>query len=446
MNIIICGAGQVGTHVADVLAGSGYDITIIDQNPEKINLVADAMDVATLCGNCTSAEVLREADSAHADLVIAATNRDEINLLCCAVARGIGAKMTIARTHHQTFFEQRGLDYREHLGIDRLICPEHATALAIASTLRNPGSLAIEKFARGQIEMHEFTADENVPGINKPLSEVPLPHGTRLAAVSRNGDVFITTATTEVHTGDRVVLVGNTDTFDQARKLFRKADKGKRRVAIMGGPSMAVWLCRALRDRDFSIRLFETNRARAEELADKLSWVTVIQADPMDPDVATEEHIGQGDVFIALTNDDENNIIGSATAKQMGVHESIAVVQRPIYLRLLKSIGVDQSFSPRHVAAKEIAQLISTATINRIASLAEGVIEVYWVRAGDGARVVGKPLRELQLSPNWMVAAIEHGNEMRVPGADEIILGGDAVLVIGRHGKEKQLRKLFGAG
>lgn len=443
MNIIICGAGQVGSHAAEVLAEAGHNITVIDNNQDRLNSISEVLDIATLYGNCAAAETLILADAKNADLVVAATNCDEINLLTSAVAKGISKARTIARVHHQTYFEQHGLDYKLHLGIDRLLCPEYSTAQAIASTLRNPGAIAIENFARGKIEMHEFVVSDDAPSIKKPLSQVKLPRGTRLAAISRNGEAFIPGASSEVEPGDRVVLVGNSDTFMHAREQFLVTGIKRRKVVIMGGPPMASWLCRALKDRDYSIRLFETNRERAEEIAENLNWVTVIQADPTESDVANDEHLDQADVFVALTNSDENNIMGSATALHLGIRETITVVQQPNYLRLLNSIGIHKTFSPRHVAATEIVRFIDTGAMKRISSLAEGIIGVFWVRAGTDAKVINLPLRELKLTPDWMIAVIKRGDDIHVPGADEMILEGDAVLVIGKHGKEKQLLKLF---
>jgi trk system potassium uptake protein TrkA len=347
MNIIICGAGEVGTHAAEVLAAAGNKITIIDQDAERLRGISDSMDVGTLQGNCAYGEILQEAGCADADLLVAATSSDEINLLCAAIAKPIGAKRTIARVHRSVYFEQRGVDYQRHLGIDHLICPEFATATAIARTMHNPAALAIEHFARGKIEMQEFEASADASALERPLAILNLPSGSRLAAVIRNQAVFIPDAKTVIHAGDRLVLIANSDVFQEVRRLFRRQDTGRSKVVNMGGPIMAVWLCEALRDRDWSIRLFETDRALAQDLAARLPWVTVLNADATDKGVYTEERIGQADVFVALLDDDEDNIIGSVLAKSLGVTQVIAVVQKSTFLDLLYHIGVDRPFSPR---------------------------------------------------------------------------------------------------
>ncbi|MDY7109025.1 MAG: Trk system potassium transporter TrkA [Planctomycetota bacterium] len=447
MNIIICGAGQVGSHAAEVLAAAAdNDITVIDTNPDRLRAIEDTMDVATIVGNCAQADILREAGCGSADLLVAATSSDEVNLLSASIAKSVGAAKSIARVHHSAFFEQRGLHYQDHLGIDQLICPEYSTSMAIARTLRNPGALAIEDFARGAIEMQEFAVSRKAQAVGRKLMDLPLPGGTRVAAISRKGGSFIPDGTTAIGEDDIIILVGNAAVYQEARRLFHDEKVGRTRIVIMGGPPMGVWLCRALRDRSFAIRLFETDRPRAEELAEKLGWVTVVNADPTDQTVFKDENLAQAGVFVALLDDDEQNILGCAWAKSMGVPNAIAVVQRPNYLHLLTHVGIDKAFSPRRVAVKEIENVVDESPLRRTASLAEGVIDVYRLRVGKHADMLGKPLREVNLSPNWIIAAIQHGGDVHVPKADDTIDAGDTLLVIGRHGREGALRKLFHAG
>jgi trk system potassium uptake protein TrkA len=446
MNIVICGAGQVGSHAAEVLTPAGHNITVIDQSSARVRRIGDTLDVRTLRGNCASAEVLHDAGCAKADLVVAATSSDEINLLTAVVAKGVGAARSIVRVHHSTYFEERGLAYTQHLGIDKLICPEYSTALSIARTLRNPGALAIEDFARGKIEMQEVLVSRGASAIGVALADLGLPRGTRLAAIHREDRVFLPEGSSVVQAEDKVVIVGNADVFQQARRLFSHAKGGKKRVALMGGPAMAVWLCRALKRRDFAIRLFEIKHARAEELAEKLEWVTVIEADPSDRATFDEENLAQADALVALLDDDEHNILGCAWAKSMGVANVVAVVQRPNYMHLLPGVGIDRTFSPRMVAVKEIEQFLARGPLRRIASLARGTIDVYRLRVGQKAKVLGKQLKDVRLAPDWVIAAIERGEWVTVPAADDTIESGDTLLVIGKSQAESTLRRIFATG
>jgi len=442
MDIIICGTGEVGKHAAGVLVAKNHKVTVIDLNAEALRGVEDSLDARTLVGNCAHAGTLLEAGCGSADVVLATTNDDETNLLTATIAKRIGAKKSIARVHRTQYFQPGEFDYEKNLEIDRLICPELVTARAIAQTIRNPGAMAIEHFARGQIEMQQIPVARNAEVIGMELKDIPLPSGTRIAAIGRLESAFIPAAGTKIEQGDSVVLVGDPAHFPVARRFFHDDQYGRRRIVIMGGPPMAVWLCRLLRNRNVSIRLFEINRERAEQLAEQLDWVTVINADPTDPDVFEEERIADVSAFVALAHDEEN-ILGCVLAKSHGVTNAIAVVERSKYISLLARIGIDRSFSPRLVAVKEIESIIDDRPLLRLSSIAEGVVDVYRVRVSSTAPTIGHPLREVKLSPNWIIAAIQRNGAVKVPGANDIIEVGDTLIVIGKHGKEDALRTLF---
>jgi trk system potassium uptake protein TrkA len=445
MNVIICGASEVGTHAAEVLAAAGHGITVVDRNAERLAAIDDLMDVRTFAGNCANADVLREVGGDDSDsAVVAATDSDEINLLTATVAKGIGAGKTIARVHHSAYFDRRGLDYRKHLNIDHLICPEYSTAQAIAAALRNPAALMIENFASGQIEMQQFPVSADAPAVGKSLVQLDLPKGMRLAAIRRADRAFLPVATTEIEAADIVILVGNKDIFGTGRKLFMKSDTRRQRLVIMGGSAMAVWLGRALRDKDFSIRLFEPDRDRAEKLAEKLDWLTVVNAEATDVSVFEDERLGEIDGFVGLSEDDEHNILGCALAKSVGVKQVISVVQRPRYVHLMKRVGIDHAFSPRIVAVRHIEQNLDNSPLLSMASLAKGVVEAYRVIVSPTSDAVGKPLKSLRLSPDWMIVAVQHGDNVRVPTADDFIHGGDTLMAVGKHGTENKLKQVFG--
>jgi len=443
MRIIVCGAGEVGTHATEVLSARGNSITVIDTRRERLAAIADQLDVRTLVGNCAYGHVLLDAGAASADLVVAATSNDQVNLLTASIAKSAGAKKTVARVHETEYFRQIGFDYQGKLGVDRLICPEYSTAIAIAQTLRNPAAMAIENFAQGSVEIEQFPVDAKAPAVGRILADVPLPIGARLAMIARGDEAFVPDGASRVEPGDRIVLVGDAGAFNQARRMFQADRGGRRKVVVMGGPEMAVWLCEALRDRSFAIRIFEVDRARAEELAAELSWVTVLNADPTDREVFNEEHIGDADTFVSLRNDDEDNIIACVLAKSRGVTQTVAVVQRSSYLDLLYDIGVDRAFSPRKVAARQIESVLGDDPLRAITSFADGRLVVYRLVVGAACQIVGKRLRQVKLTPDWSVIAIRRDGVARVPIADDQIAAGDILLVIGREKRDADLRKLF---
>jgi len=443
MNIVIAGAGQVGRHAAGALGGVGHSVTVIDTSAAVLRALDDAIDLKSLQGNCAQAEKLLEAGAADCDLFIAATSDDATNLFSASLAKGVGAKKCLARVHHSTYFSQRGLDYKKYLGIDELLCPQFITAQAIARTLRNPGASAIENFANGAIQMHKFPVNADAPAVGKALPALNLPGRTRIAAIARGDEPFIPGRDTVIQAGDMVTLIGEAGTIDNARKFFFAGKLKHLHIVIMGGSSIAVWLSRALKKRHISIRLFETRAERAEELAAKLSHVTVINADPTDPVMAADERIGEAEAFVALTGDDEHNILAAAQAKASGVATAITVVQRSIYIRLLPHIGIDHAFSPGNDAVREIQRMLEAGPVHELTHIAKGRIKLYEVTPTSGGSAVGMPLKDARFPAHTQVVAVQRAGGATVPGADDVIEEGNALLVVGRHGIEKELKEIL---
>ena len=446
MRIVICGAGEVGSHAAEVLDRAGHSITIIDNCAERLGAIEESLDIRTVLGNCTRAETLTEAGVPNADMVVAATSHDEVNLLSATLAKRLGAAKVIARVHSYDFADPEAFDYAGCLGIDELICPEYSTAMVIAQNIRNPAAHAVETFARGQVEMQQFKVGEHSESTKKPLADLGVPKGARLAAVLRDGAAIIPDSHLTVEVGDHVVLVANADVFDAARAVFKDDTHRRRSVVILGGTPMAEWLCRSLRGKPFSIRLFEKDRERAEALAVDLDWVTVLNADPTDSNVFNEERVAEADDFVALLKEDETNIIGGVLAKLRGVETVFVVVQRSTYLEPVYTIGIDRAYSPRTVAAKQIENALDTSPVRVLSSLSDGEVSVFRVRVGEESSVAGKRLREVNLTPDWSVLAVQRGDATSVPHADDEICKGDVVLVLGRTDGKADLKKIFDAG
>ena len=443
MNIIICGAGKTGAHAAQTLAADGANVTVIDESQAALDALADSLDVATLLGEPAVAKNLVTAGVADADVVITATDVDEVNLLCASTASYLGADRTFAMVTHSTYLNRDILDYSKIFSIDSLICPSFSTARAIASHLRNPAALKVERLVGHTIELQQFEATKGAAGVGRHLSDVKLPGGARLAAITRDGVTYLPSGLSTVDIGDEVLLVANTDVFHDARRVFRTKDSGRRSVVIMGGSPVAVWLCRALQNRGFSIRLFETDSERANELAEKLSWVTVIQADPTNPSVFTDEHIENADAFVALTND-EHNILSCAWAVGLGVAETYPVVSRKDYAPFVKAMGLTHTFSPSELAVAEIQKRLKRKQLTKIATLPGEEMAIYRVRVGKGAPVIGNPLSELQLMPDCMVIVLEHDEHTGVvPSASEVLEERDIVFVVVRQEFVDTLRTLF---
>jgi trk system potassium uptake protein TrkA len=349
----------------------------------------------------------------------------------------------VARIHNRCYIADETLSYKSAFDIGYLICPEQLTSLAITGALDDPGAMAIERFAQNKIEIHRYTIKKRSEAIGVKLRQLELPPGLRLALVERGNEPFAPFGDTQLQADDIVTLIGQVENFKGVRHMFHDHKRRNYDVAVMGGTSMTDWLAEDLLRRNFSIRIFESERVKAIELSERYPELTVLHADPTDPNEFKEEHLEECAAFIAATDDDEHNILGALQAKQLGANRTAAVIQLPTYLPLLEHLGIDLPFSPRIVAAKELTKLIDDCPIKKMTSLARGVAEVYEIGPTSGGIGLDRPLKEITLPKGAFIAAIQREDKLKVPGANDKVQKGDILVFIGPANAEKQLSKLF---
>jgi trk system potassium uptake protein TrkA len=441
-NIVICGAGEVGHHAAEVIAELGHSVTIIDTNSKRLTAIEEQIDVRSLRGSSSHPQVLLDAEVDKADLLVAATNSDEINLLTAALGKHIGCERVIARVHNRAYIDSQSFDYCTHFNIDHLICPEQLTSRAIAASLSDPGVMEIKFFAANQIEMHKYVVQGNSAALGVKLCDLKLPAQVRVAVVEREGRYFIADGETAFHIEDKVTVIGKQEGFKEIQSLFHR-NKVNPRIAIMGGASMGQWLAEDLAQKNFSIRLFETDQAIAVELSEKYSDLTVIASDPTDPDEFMAEQLAQCAAFITASDSDEQNILGALQAKKLGVPLTYAVIHKPHFLPILENIGIDYPMSPRVVAAESLLKFVVETGFREIASLAPKVADIFEIGPVTRGEAVVHSLRDLNLPNGAMIGAIHRGQEAWVPSATDIIETGDTVILIGPNKSKKSFRKMF---
>ncbi|MHC4445684.1 MAG: Trk system potassium transporter TrkA [Planctomycetota bacterium] len=443
MNIIIAGAGEIGRHLAAVLAADNHEITLIDIKAAKLESAREQIDARTLVGSATHADILLEAGAGKAKLFVAVTHSDEINLLAASIAKRLGTEKVIARVHHSVYQAGRGMNYDQQLNIDQLICPDYLTSLAIAGVLRDPAVQAIQHFARGQIVMERIEVSDKAQVIGKTLRSLSLPVGVRIGTVTQQNKTVVPTAETVLNAGDQITLIGATGFFDKVLPMFRKGELYKRKIVIMGGSPVSVWLSRALDSRFFKIRIYLTDHARALELANKLTHVTVIEDDPTDPHTFDEENIADADAFVTCTLDDENNILGALQAKHLGVPRTIAVISRPTYHQLIEKLGIDRVFSPRIVASQEIQQLTQRKAVQEMAQLDQQGTYIYRIEVGPQAPALGQTVMQMKLPTGCVLVAIQRSEDIHVPGPGDRLEVGDTVVAIAHEGLIRKLKSFF---
>lgn len=442
MRVIVAGAGEIGWFIAGKVSAEGHDVTIIDKDERRIRQVNDELDVQAMCGSAGSAHVLIKAGIADADLLVAVTGSDETNIVCGSLSRKLGAKQVVTRVDEVTYRKAPEISYRDHFGIDEFISPEMLAALELASFVRNPGSLAVEHFARGQLEMQQLTADRGSPYVGKNLMELNLPEGVKVCSIERNGQIIIPHATDQINHEDIITLIGKTEHVVEARDGFEAAHAKTRKVVIMGGGHTALSLARRLRTRTFRLTIIERDAKRCQVLADTLPNATILNGDATSLSFLKEEHIDNADIFISTSGSDEANIMGAIQAKNLGVQKVLVVIHRPDYANLMEKIGIDRAISPRVVMAQDILSLLRKGNEFTLTELGNGSVEILQLNVA-GQDFVGKKLRDIQMPENTLILTLQRGYDVMVPQANTVFQLDDTVLVICQKPQHKKVVKLI---
>ena len=446
MDVIICGGGDIGAAAAEMLTAAGDSVTVIDQDERRLAYLSEHHDIGVVGGSASSAATLRAAGAASADAVIATTDVDEVNLVICDIAACLGATRTLARIDHSMFLQRDDVDYASVFSVDRLFSPDRAMAMGLAARLRSPAAVAIEHFADSRIELQQIEVIQRAPAIGQSLRSLGLPRGVRVAAITRHGCAFLPTAESSVEAGDIVTLVCERDAIQKVRRLFTRGQYGRRSIAISGGPPAAVWLCRFLGRRDFDIRLFESDPARAAELGEKLDWITILNSDPGLPETFDDEQLGRLDAFISMRSD-EQNMLACAYARRCGVELVMPVIRHGEFLPLLHELGLEQTWNPRTAALYAMRRVLHAHDFDRIEGFFTDTLELMRLRVAASSPLVGQTLQGLGERPAMLVLACEdEAGHPFVPGGDTMIQPGGHMIVLTTTADADVVRQRFQSG
>lgn len=442
MYVVVVGMGEVGRHVISVLARDGHDVVAIDQSGEAITRVEDEQDVATLSGFGASPAVLKEAGCAKADLVVAVTDQDEVNLIAALAARQLGARRTIARVQSGQYNEPgQGILYGM-LGIDVVMNPRVLLAQEIAKIARSRGALEVLGVAGNRVELVQVELPAVSKMLHKTLANLSLPAETLVAAVVRDGELFVPGGADVLLPGDRAYLIGRTGQMEAVAQSFTGA-KAATRLCIVGGGVVGHTLARQLAGSDVEIMLLEKERARAEQLAAELDGVTVICGDGTDLRLLEEEQVGLYDLFASVTADDEVNLMAGLLAKRAGVGQAICLVQRPEYMDIYRQLGIDVVLSPRLVASENILRYVRQTEVQSLTLLEQGQGEVLEMVASAGSRIVGTPISRLHMPRGVLLATIISGEKVTVPSGSDSVHAGDTVILLCLASARQAVERLF---
>jgi trk system potassium uptake protein TrkA len=444
MHIVIAGMGEVGGFVARVLIEDGHDVTIVDADATALSRAEETFDARTVCGHAGSPDVLRRAGVPRCDLFVAVTDHCELNIVCAITARQLGAKRTIARVLDPAYFETpRGMT-PNLLGIDVVINPLFQIAAEIRRLVRSRAAVAIQDFADHQIEMIQLPIEMGSPLVGRALRDLQLPHQSIVAGIERAERFLIPGGNDVLLAGDRVFVVGQTAHILEVESRFMKRRvRGGRKAIIIGGGLVGENLARSLESDGFDVVLIESDGRRCKELASRLHRTVVLQADGTNAAILEEEGVAQADVFIAVSDEDELNLMASILARDLGCRRSVALVHRTDYAHVCARVGIDTTLSPRMTVAQQVLRYVREGEVVSVSPVMEGVAEFVELVVPRESRVCGRALHAAQIPRGALVCAVLTADGAIVPRGDHVFQAGELVVLLLLNEVRPQVERLF---
>ncbi len=438
MKIIIVGGGKIGITLAEQLSVEGHDITVIDNRTEPLQATGELLDVLTIQGDGTTAETLLEAGIEKADLLIAVTLSDELNLLCCLLGKKLGAKNTIARVRKPEFDRELSLISRD-MGLSISVNPELICAKEMARSLRTASAIKVDTFSGGRVELLQVELPEGSPLVGKTLMELPRLTDAKvlLGAVERDDEAYIPTGAFRLAAGDRVSLLAAPG---QAHNFFKKmhlATSPIRSAMLVGGSKLSYYLARQLLELGISVTILEKDYERCEYLSELLPKATVLYGDGTDEKFLRESGLNETDAFAALTGIDEENLLIAMYVRKTFPHIKVLTkTNRQSFRHIIDALDVGSRYNPRQSAANLICRYVRAmensqgSTVETLYKLLDGKVEALEFRVAEGEDFCGIPLMKLPLRKNLLIGAILRGGKVIIPGGADTIQPGDRVVVI----------------
>jgi len=451
MKVIICGAGQVGFNIARHLAGENNDVTVIDQSTELTRKISDQLNVQAIVGHASRPDVLEKAGAGSADMIVAVTFADEVNMVACQVAHSLfNVPTKIARIRAQGYLLPiwRDLFSREHLPIDVIISHEIEIAQAISRRLQVPGAIDMIAFADDRIRVIAVRIDEGCPIAETPLRQLTelFPDlQIRIMGIIRNGNVVVPGGEDQMAIGDEVYFAVETTHLTRAMASFGHEEKEARRVIVIGGGNVGLFLAQALEEDhpNVSTKLIEIDEERAHYVAEQLTRTVVLHGDALERELLEEANVQATETVIAVANDDEVNILSSLLAKRYGCPRAVTLINNASYAPLITSLGIDVVVNPRAITVSRILEHVRRGRIRSVHSLPDGLAEVIEAEALETSPLVGAPLREIDLPPGMLVGAIARGEEVIIPRGDTVIQAHDRIVMFTDADTVKKVEKMF---
>lgn len=452
VKIIVIGCGKVGNTLASHLSEENYDVVLIDQNEERLKAASDCMDLFCILGDGSDAEVQMAADVAHADLFIACTSTDEINMLSCLLAKKLGAKNTIARVRHPIYDKQMHL-LREELRLSMSVNPEYVVAKEIARVLLFPDAGKVEPFVKGKVELIEVVIKEGNRMAGKSLAQINQYYEANvlICIVKRGKEVYIPDGDFVLQEKDKIYVAATHSHLEALFDAIGNRTEKIEKVMICGGGRVTYYLAHKLLQTKMRVKIIEKDRKKCEYLCEKLPKATIICADATDHQVLLEEGLEYADALVSLTGMDEENIILSLFAKTKKVSKVIAKVNEESRATMAEELGIiDSIVSAKAATAHLILSYVrarqksmKSANIETMHRLVEDRVEVLEFFIRENCNYTNIPLKKLKIKSNNLIACIGRGEKILLPGGDDVIMQGDSVLLVTKDNKIHDLQDVL---
>ncbi|MFB5066097.1 MAG: Trk system potassium transporter TrkA [Candidatus Wallacebacter cryptica] len=444
MQVLIVGAGKLGYKVAEAFANGDHSVIVIDTDEQALERISLNLDVLTIRGNAIQTEVLKQSDPKSIDLAIAVTGSDETNMVICMLVKSLGCRATIARVRNPEYGRQQEF-LKQELSIDYIVNPEFETAKYISKQLMKGSTVAIEAFAGGKVGMIELPV-KNIPQLGgSRLRELRIFNSILVAAVSREGEMFIPHGDTILENSDIIYLFGERASLNQF--LTEHVEQSEKRllkdVMILGGGRAGFYLAQRLKQQGIGVKIIEQDEEQCQYLVENLQNVLVIHGDGTDSDLLREENFAKMDALITLTGNDEENLLLALLGKQQGIPLVIAKISRSNFIPIIEQLGIDRAVNPVLISAGEIIRYVQGDQIASLALLLDGQAEVVEIIVEEGTGVIGRSLAELELPKGVIIGAIVRDDQVLIPNGSSEIAAQDRAVVFCLSSHLPILDKLF---
>lgn len=451
MKIIVCGAGQVGEQIARRLSDEGHQVTVIDQDPNLVRRVTDRLDVSGVVGHGSHPDVQERAGAVDADMIIASTHLDEVNMVACQVAHTeFNVPQKIARIRAQSYLQDRWSDLfrRDHMPIDVIISPEEEVAKVALARLRQPAAFDTAEFLDGAVQVMAMTLSEDCAVVDTPLRQLTELFSTLHAIVlgyRRHGVLRAVRPDDQLAEGDQVYVLSTKADADRTVSIFGGDHAPARNIVIIGGGSVGLSVARMLEKTvsDIRVRLIERNRAQAEKAADSLDRTVVLHGDGLEPELLEEAGVASADAAIVLTDDDRVNLLASVLCKQAGAAQTIALTNMPVFSNMSGALGVDMVINPRAATASTILRHVRRGRVRAVHAIGDGDAEVIEAQVLSTSRIAGKRVRDCGFPKGARVGAVLSRGKVVLPEGDTLISEDDRVVIFAEARVVKEIEQMF---